>query len=230
MKPTISFLILLLSISLNIAAQVTTTSEKIKIELKKTKLVDNVSVFGIRELKVTDDRLKKVMIKTKIISPIDIKTKLSAFSLLDTKNKIRYRLADYKGYRAAIMDEPELLPFRKEKIYNKKGKEINGYWLPEYNESEKDYFYDYNKDDYNNLEVKINFGTNEKPQPSIVYFGETSYDEFTAELFFAILVENKDSNYELYYKDEKIFDIKFDKTVEKETKKEKKRKYEESDE
>lgn len=230
MKPTISFLILLLSISLNIAAQVTTTSEKIKIELKKTKLVDNVSVFGIRELKVTDDRLKKVMIKTKIISPIDIKTKLSAFSLLDTKNKIRYRLADYKGYRAAIMDEPELLPFRKEKIYNKKGKEINGYWLPEYNESEKDYFYDYNKDDYNNLEVKINFGTNEKPQPSIVYFGETSYDEFTAELFFAILVENKDSNYELYYRDEKIFDIKFDKTVEKETKKEKKRKYEESDE
>ena len=220
---------LFLIINLNVAAQVTTTKEQIKIELKKAKLVNNVSVVGIRELKVTDDRLKKVMIKTKITSPTDNKTKLSAFSLLDTKNKIRYRLADYKGYMAFI-GEPELIPFRKDKIFNEKGKELNGYWLPEYNESEKDYFYDYNIEGYNNIEIKINFGTNQKPKESIVYFGETEYDEFTAELFFAILVDYKDLDYELYYKDEKIFDIQFDKKEEKEIKKEKKRKYEESDE
>lgn len=230
MKLKNAFLILMLSISLNNIAQVITTKEQIKIELKKAKLVNNVSVFGVRELKVTDDRLKKVMIKTKIKSPIDNKTKLSAFSLLDTKNKIRYRLADYKGYRAAIMEEPELIPFRKEKVFNEKGKELNGHWLPEYNESEKDYFYDYNVEGYNNIEVPINFGTNQKPQPSIVYFGETAHDELTAELFFAILVENKDAEYQLYYRNEKIFDIKFDKKDGKESKKEKKTKYEDSDE
>lgn len=219
------------TISLNSIAQQTTTKEQINIEFKKAKLVNNVSVFGVRELKVTDDRLKKVMIKTRIKSPLDNKTKLSAFSLLDTKNKIRYRLADYKGYRAAIMEEPELIPFRKEKIYNEKGKELNGDWLPEYNESEKDYFYDYNIEGYKNLEVSIDFGTKAKPQPSIVYFGETALDDFTAELFFTILVENKDVDYQLYYKDEKIFDIQFDKKEEKkESKKEKKTKSEDSDE
>lgn len=209
-------------------AQVANTKEQIRMELKKAKLVDNSSVFGIRELKVTDDRLKKVMIKLKVVSSTDNKTKLSAFSLLDTKNKIRYRLADYKGYMG-IIGEPELIPFRKEKIYNEKGKEINGYWLPEYNEAEKDYFYDYNNDGYTNLEVRINFGTNEKPQPGIVYFGETSYEDFTAELFFAILTENKDADYELYYKDEKIFAIQFDKKEEKQPKKEKKIKYDDAD-
>jgi hypothetical protein len=229
MKLKNAFLLLLLSLSLNSIAQVTATKEKLKIELKKAKLVNNVSVIGIRELKVTDDRFRKVLIKTKINAPTDNKTKLSAFSLLDTKNKIRYRLADYKGYMAFI-GEPELIPFRKEKIFNEKGKEINSYWLPEYNESEKDYFYDYNIEGYTNLEVKINFGTNQKPKESIVYFGQTEYDDFTAELFFAILVEHKDADYELFYKDEKIFDIQFDKKEEKAPKKEKKSRNEESDE
>jgi hypothetical protein len=42
------------------------------------------------------------MIKTKIESEKYNKTKLSAFSLIDTKKKIRYRLADYKGYTGFI--------------------------------------------------------------------------------------------------------------------------------
>jgi hypothetical protein len=42
------------------------------------------------------------MIKTKIESEKNNKTKLSAFSLIDKKNKIRYRLADYKGYTGFI--------------------------------------------------------------------------------------------------------------------------------
>jgi hypothetical protein len=148
------------------------------------------------------------MIKTKIKSTEENKTKLSAFSLLDTNNKIRYRLADYKGY-TGIIGEPELIPFRKDRLYKDNGKEIDSYWLPEYNESEKDYFNDFDKEGYTNFELKINFGTSENPKLSILYFGETSYERFTAELFFAIIADNKDSNYELYYKNEKISDIKF---------------------
>lgn len=229
MKSGTIVFILLLSLCFKMTAQITTTKENVRIELKKAKTVDNVSVFGIRQLKVTDERLQKVMVKVKIAAPDDNKTKLSAFSLLDTKNKIRYRLADYKGYMGFI-GEPELIPFRKERIYNEKGKEINDYWLPEYNESEKDYFYDYNIDGYTNMEIKINLGIQEKPQPSIIYFGETKYDDFTAELFFAILVEYMSSDYQLYYKDEKIFDIQWDKKEEKQPQKEKKRNYDDSDE
>jgi hypothetical protein len=199
---------LLILINVNLFAQVT-TKEEIKIEIVKAKLVDNISVFGIRQLKVTSDDLRKVMIKTKIRSKIESKTKLSAFSLIDTKNKIRYRLADYKGYTAFI-GNPELIPFRKDKIYNEKGKEITGDWLPPYDDSEKDYFNIFDKDGHTNFEMKINFGTTEKPKLSTIFFGETSYEKFTAELYFAILVVNKDSNYELYYKDEKISDIKFE--------------------
>ncbi len=201
----ISFFILL-TISLNLFGQ--TTKDEIKIAIVKTKLVDNSSVFGIRQLKVTSDALKKVMIKTKIETAEDNKTKLSAFSLLDTKNKIRYRLADYKGY-AGFIGSPELIPYRKSKIYNDKGKEIENYSLPPYDTTVKDYFSDYDQVDYRNFELNINFGTNENPKLSIVYYGETEYNKFTAELFFAILVENTESDYELYYKDQKISDIQF---------------------
>jgi len=201
---------LLLCINSNLIAQITTTSDKISIEIVKSKLVDNVSVLGIRQLAVKSSDLRKVLIKTKIKSTEENKTKLSAFSLLDTNNNIRYRLADYKGY-TGIIGEPELIPFRKNRLYKDNGKEIDNYWLPEYNESEKDYFNDFDKEGYTNFELKINFGTSENPKLSILYFGETSYERFTAELFFAIIADNKDSNYELYYKNEKISDITFNK-------------------
>lgn len=191
----------------NLFSQTTTTKDEIQIEIVKSKLVDNESVFGIRQLSVTSEKLKKIMIKTKIKSTID-KTKLSAFYLLDVKNKIRYRLADYKGYTGFI-GYPELIPLRKERFFDEKGAEIEGYGWPIYDESVKDYFNDYDIEGYNNFEMKINFGSEKKPKLSVVYFGETSYDKFTAELFFAIIVEHKDSDYELYYKDEKISDIKF---------------------
>ncbi|QZK91116.1 hypothetical protein K5V07_11685 [Flavobacterium sp. CHNK8] len=208
MKVKKIILLITINVSFSLYAQFT-TKEETKIEILKSKLVDNVSVFGIRQLKVTSDDLRKVMIKTKIESKIDNKTKLSAFSLLDTKNKIRYRLADYKGY-AGIIGYPELIPFRKDKIYKENGEEINGYLLPPYDPSEKDYFNLFDIEGYKNFEMKINFGTTEKPKLSTLYFGETTYKKFTAELFFAILVVNKDSDYELYYKDEKVSDIQFE--------------------
>lgn len=198
-------LLLLLILSINSNAQ-TITKDGIKIEIKKAKLVDNVSVVGIRQLRVTSDKLRKVMIKTKISSNPNNKTKLSAFSLLDTKNKIRYRLADYKGY-AGFIGYPELNPYRKTELFDEKEMPLK--YGPPFDKSEKDYFNDYDLEGFTNFELKINFGTKKNPKLSVVYFGETSYKKFTAELFFAILVENSNLNYELYYKDEKIEDINF---------------------
>ncbi|WP_298321352.1 hypothetical protein [uncultured Aquimarina sp.] len=200
------YLLLLLTYSVFNYSQ-TITKDEIQISIKKAKLVDNVSLIGIRQLKVTSDKLRKVMIKTKIKSKPKNKTKLSAFSLLDIKNKIRYRLADYKGY-TGVIGYPELIPYRKTELFNKKGKPIQ-YGIPPFDKTEKDFFNDYDKKGFVNFEVPINFGTAKNPKMSVLYFGETSYKKFTAELFFAILVENTDLNYELYYKDEKVADIKF---------------------
>lgn len=177
-----------------------------QISIKKSKLVDNVSMVGIRQLEVKSDKLRKAMIKTKIKSDPANKIKLSAFSLLDTKNKIRYRLADYKGYKG-IVGFPELIPYRKTELYDKKGKPIQ--YGPPFDESEKDYFYDYDIEGYTNFEIPVNFGTARNPKTSILYFGETSYEKFTAELYFALLVQYTDLDYELYYQDQKIADIKF---------------------
>ncbi len=58
--------ILFILFALNSIAQV--KNEEIKIQIVKSKLVDNVSVFGIRQLKITNDELTKVMNKTKISS------------------------------------------------------------------------------------------------------------------------------------------------------------------
>lgn len=182
------------------------TKDGMEMVIKNSKLVDNVSFVGIRQLKVKSNQLRKVMIKTKIKSTPNNKTKLSAFSLIDTKNKIRYRLADYKGY-TGIIGYPELIPFRKTEIYDKKGNPIQ--YGPPIDTSEKDYFNEYDMEGYTNLEVPVNFGNLEHPKLSILYFGETSYKRFTAELFFTILVENINLEYELYYKDEKIGDVKF---------------------
>jgi hypothetical protein len=64
------------------------------------------------------------------------------------------------------------------------------------------------KKDIQTLKWK-SFGTTNKPKLSTLFF-ETIYRKFTAELFFAILVKNKDSEYRLYYRDEKISDVKFE--------------------
>lgn len=201
------YLFILLTVSLNFFGQIK-TKEGIEIEILNSKIVDNISVVGIRQLKVTNNDLRKVMIKTKINSDPVNRTKLSAFSLLDTINKIRYRLADYKGYTGFI-GFPELIPFRKTKFYDENGNPPDDGWLPPYDITEKDYFENYNKDTYINFEIPINFGTTKKPKLSILYFGKTRYKKFTAELYFAIVEKNKNSYYELYYGDEKISEIVF---------------------
>lgn len=199
--------VMLLNISFSLFAQESPNSSRITVDIIKSKLVNNGSIFGIRPLRVTSEDLRKVIIKTKISSTNE-KTTLSAFSLLDTKNKIRYRLADYKGY-IGFIGNPELIPFRKDKIYNEKGKEMDSEWLPPHDNTEKDYFYEYNQEGYTNFEMNTNFGTTNNPKLSIIYFGRTRYEKFTAELYFAILIKNIDCEYELYYKNEKISKIIF---------------------
>jgi hypothetical protein len=193
--------IILLSFCVNMLAQVKTKGN-ITIEVIKTKAIDNKAAAK----KATSDLTKKLLIKTKIVSNGDEKTQLSGFSLLDTINKTRYRLADYKGYDELF---PELTPYRKTELFDEKGVAINAQWLPPYNKEVKDYFNDFDKEGYTNVELPVNFGTNKEPKISVVYFGETSYKKLTAELYFTVSQAHKDTFYELYYKDEKIAVVTF---------------------
>lgn len=204
MKSKLFFLILLLTSSYIIQGQ-TNIKEGIKIKVLKSRQVLNSSILQTSQVKVKSNKLTRIMIKAKIRSKSSNKAKISAFSLLDTKNMVRYRLADYKGY-AGIIGYPEYIPFLKTKLTGRKGRKLIN--APPFDASEKDYFLLSDFDGYSNLEIPVNFGTNQNPKPSVIYFGETSFKNFTAELFFAILTIHKGSNFELYYKNEKVSDIK----------------------
>lgn len=182
-------------------------ADEFQIEIKVSKKVLNDPAFFRSQLRVKNDKLQKVLIKSKIRTGKTNRTRLSAFSLLDKKNKIRYRLADYKGYATSIGTYPEFVPYKKTETLNKEGKTIhNG---PKFDPKVKDYFNDYDMAGYTNFEIPVNFGTTADPSRSVVYFGVTGFKKFTAELFFALPVEYLQLDYELYYKDEKVADIKF---------------------
>tara|TARA_R110002073_G_scaffold138424_1_gene288023 strand:- start:5708 stop:6331 length:624 start_codon:yes stop_codon:yes gene_type:complete len=202
MKQTILILFSLF-FSSTLFSQVT-TNDNFEIKLQKARQVDNRSILQSSQLKIKTNELIKIMIKVKIKSKGNDKLNLSAFSLLDTENKIRYRLADYKGY-TGIIGYPEYAPYLKTQLFNEKGKELVN--IPKYDPNQRDLFNDFDKTDYQDFEVLVNFGSKENPNLSIVYYGNTHYKNFTAELFFGILNKNKESSYELYYKDEKISKI-----------------------
>jgi len=202
MRQTILTLLSFL-ISYTLFSQVT-TSDNFEIKLQKVRQVYNESLFQSSELQIKSNELVKIMVKVKIKSKGQEKLNLSAFSLLDIDNKIRYRLADYKGY-TGIIGFPEYIPYLKTQVSIKKN--IGQINVPKYDPNQKDFFNDFDKTDYQNFEVPVNFGSKENPNLSIMYFGNTAYTNFTAELFFGILIKNKESNYELYYKDEKVSKI-----------------------
>lgn len=184
----------------------TITKDSIQIEVESTKFVVDPRLMEFKYFKVRNNQLRKVKIKAKIESTSENMTKLSAFSLIDTKNKLRYRLADYAGYIGGVFG-PDLLTYRKSQIYDKDGDAVK--FDPPFGEYEKDYFNDFDMEGYTNIEEPINFGTTKRPKLSVLFFGETTIKKVTADLYFLLLIDHIDLDYELYYKDEKVGDIKF---------------------
>lgn len=139
------------------------------------------------------------MVKCKIKSLDTNFTEISAFSLLDTVNKIRYRVGDYLGY-AAIIGNPEVNPYRKTESKSKR----YPYGYPKYNTNVIDQFDEFNVEGYTNFEIPIEFGTSKNQDKSVIYFGKTAYRKFRAELFFITLRQLKGTIFELHYKNQKI--------------------------
>ena len=79
-------------------SQKVTLGDSLSIELKKSKKVSKR--FNVRSsTKVKSNDLKKILTRCKVISLNENPVDINAFSLLDTKNKLRYRISEYIGYK-----------------------------------------------------------------------------------------------------------------------------------
>ena len=172
----------------------------LSIEMEKAKVPSGFSNSMLRSVRFDQTKLKFIMVKCQIKSKGEYRAEISAFSLLDTVNKVRYRVGDYLGY-AGFIGFPEVNPYRKEKPQDSKK---YSYILPQYNPDVIDVFDQFSMKDYKDFGVPIEFGTKKNPDKSLIYFGKTTYKNFRAELFFITLKELKNSVYALYYKNSKV--------------------------
>ncbi|WP_228236126.1 hypothetical protein [Allomuricauda sp. M10] len=128
MKNTLVFLALILAGIFGVQAQVSVL-DNLSIEVLKAKGVSRN--FNVRSLNTSNTKeLTKVLTRCQIESldegPVDV----NAFSLLDTRNKIRYKMGDFKAYRAVGGQSKMML---NEEILNEKGKPYGD--LPDYDPS-----------------------------------------------------------------------------------------------
>jgi hypothetical protein len=195
-----AFSILLLLFTFHISFAQKITVDDIEIAIEKAKEPSGFSNGLLRSVKFDETKFKFIMVKCKIKSTSENYAEISAFSLLDTVNKVRYRVGDYLGY-AAIIGSPEVNPYRKEKPINSKK---YSYYLPQYDDTVIDVFDKSNFEGYTDFGVPVEFGTEKNPDKSIIYFGKTTYKNFRAELFFITFRELKNPIFELYYKNSKV--------------------------
>ncbi|PHS65801.1 MAG: hypothetical protein COB12_06135 [Flavobacterium sp.] len=147
------------------------------------------------------------MIKTKIKSKNKKDFDVNPISLIDTVNKVRYRLLEFVGYKSFSVGFPTYQgeEFLKTKLVNKRGRPYQS--VPSFNPKLKDTFEDYNFEGYENIECEINFGSDKNPLLSVTYYAPITMNSFISDSFFAILNFEKKPFFELYYGNEKVADI-----------------------
>ncbi|GGG51126.1 hypothetical protein [Bizionia arctica] len=191
-------------------------TDSLSIEFLKTKKTSKK--FNTRSnVKVKGDQVKRILTRCKIKALYNQPVDINAFSLVDTINKMRYRINEYIGYQGVSLFGAGYTSkmYLKENLKDKKGKPYKG--IPKYDAKVKDSFEDYLFDGYTNLEVPIRFGTNrslaaefsgeKKEIFSTVYYSPTQMDQFTAEIYFIVHNTFTESHYELYYGKQLISEI-----------------------
>ncbi|MEC7265673.1 MAG: hypothetical protein VXW38_18170 [Bacteroidota bacterium] len=200
MKNTFVFVGLIVAGIFGIQAQ-DSVFENLSIEVLKAKGVSRN--FNVRSLNTSNTKeLTKVLTRCQIESLDETPVDVNAFSLLDTRNKIRYKIGDFKAYRAVGGQSKMML---NEEILNEKGKPYGD--LPDYDPNHTDSFFDYTFEGYSNLAVPVNFGSggsyfSKKKKPRILYvhYDYVDYKKFTAEIYFYILTNPRyQPKFELYY-------------------------------
>lgn len=184
-------------------------NDSISIEITRGKKISarfNARSTTILKNKEMQKVLARCRIKALYKQPVDI----NAFSLLDTVNKIRYRISEYQGYKAISfmgLGKGSSM-YLKNDLRDKKGKAYP--FLPSYDPSVEDSFEEFIFEGYTNAEMSINFGSNKRYSTSEafdkrrdlispVYYSPTNMNEFTAELFFTVLKTVRYPGLVLYY-------------------------------
>ncbi|WP_432411391.1 hypothetical protein [Rasiella sp. SM2506] len=206
MKYNFTFLLLFIFLG-SYAQEIVVTKDSLQLEFKKNRKASKF--FNVRQSnEVNSDKLTKRMFRVKIESLNEKPVDINAFSLVDTKNKVRYRVGDYIGYKGISIGGSGVhsSKYLKTELLNKRGKPLIPY--PKYDENIEDTFTNYDFEGYHNIEFETNFKTRKKPKLSIVYYGPTTMKKFTADLYFITINElDSSAELELYYKKEKINDI-----------------------
>lgn len=207
MKKIFTLLLVILSFQI-LKGQTIVRNDSLEIEFKKAKTISNSYLHTNVKMKKTEG-LERVLVRCDIKAlykqPVDI----NAFSLLDTENKIRYRMLTYFGYKKgpSLFSHGDLgRRHLKKKVLNKRGKQYN--FLPPYDESVPDSFPTYTFEGYTNKECPMSFNNVLSGEVlSVIYYSPSQKPRFRADMQYVVTTNKKVPKLQLYYGNEFISDV-----------------------
>jgi hypothetical protein len=176
--------------------------DSLTIEFLKAKKVS--STFNLNSSsKLKSKLLKKISIKCKIESLNKTEVDINKFSLVDHKNKLRYRPMDisyqpamgYMAYLKLLKTDLDLGDYYK--------MQAGIAYVPEIEDSFDKYIFD----GYTTVELPANLGTKKHPKTAVIYFKPHKFNKFKTLFFFAIQKDAENPDLKLHYGDEIIAQI-----------------------
>jgi len=199
MKLNIILLTFIISFSNYSQSQQNFENGNLSIEYQKAKKVSKT--FNLNSSsKLKSDNFTKISVKCKIQSLNKEDIDINKFSLVDHKNKLRYRPMD-------ISFQPVMGYLAYGKLLKAELK-LGSMYMHQagiaYEPEIKDSYIEYSLEEYTDVEVPFNFGTEKNPKNSIVYFKPNNFHKFKSLFFFPIMKSAKNPELELYYGNEKV--------------------------
>jgi len=191
-----------------IKSQTVIINDSLEIEFKKTKTISNSYLHSGVKMKKSKDA-KRIMVRCDLKALIKKPVDINAFSLIDTENKFRYRIASYSGYKKgpSLFTHGDLgRTYLKKEVLNKRGKQYK--FLPPYDESMPDSFETFNFEEYVNIEIPMRFYNMVSGEViSVIYFSPSQKTNFRADMQFIVITNRKTPKLKLYYGEEYISDV-----------------------
>lgn len=183
--------------------EVKVANGNLSVDFKTSKKVSNTLNLNSTS-KIKSKELQKISVKCKVESLNKEVVDINKFSLVDHKNKLRYRPTDISFQPVMGYLVYEKL-FKEDVNYGNMAKHQAGI---QYKPEIKDSYNDYAITDYVDVQIPMTFAVGfGKQKTSIVYFEPHNYRNFQALFFFAIVEDAKNPDLVFYYGNEKITSI-----------------------
>lgn len=194
----------------NVKSQTVKVNDSLEIKFRKAKTITNAYFHTSVKMKKSK-KVKRLLVRCEIkaqYKPVDI----NSFSLLDTVNKLRYRIAVYSGYKKGgdfLVPSDVGKPYLKKEILNKKGKQYK--FLPKYDESVIDNFEKFKFEGYKTIETPMRYYNIVSGEViSVEYYSPSKKPKFVANMQFPVFIDLKTPILQLYYGKKLIKSIKLD--------------------